>query len=141
MGDDRSAQTGECLDASAAPCADTVALDRDVLKAAGEILERHRGQIPNKVAAERIARLFRAALIPRGKPGPPLSESVAVALEMRLNGKKWQDVYPVAIPGYRTMDKYERYARTTSLRLNVKKALKRREPKMVADSASRQTAT
>jgi len=114
--------------------ATTVALDRAVSKAADEIRAAHAEELSDRVTAERAKRLFGACLIPRRKPGPELSESVSTALLMRQSGATWQDIYPKAIPGYRLMDKYEREARTANLRRNVKRALKRREPKAAGDS-------
>ena len=108
----------------------TVALDRDVLKAGAEIRAKYSKLLSERVAAERVARLFRAALIPRRQPGRRLSESVKIAVEMRLKRENWPNVYGAALPGYRTMDKYERLGCCANLRRNVSKALRRRAAKM-----------
>jgi hypothetical protein len=118
----------------------SVGLDRAVLKAGAEIRERYRDQLSDRATAERVARLFRARLIPRGKPGAGLSKSVAIALPMRQYGEQWQDIYEAALPGYRAMDKYERHLRTTNLRGNVRKALARRRAKPREDSPPVQNA-
>jgi hypothetical protein len=79
--------------------------------------------------------------MPRRQPGRRLSASVKIAVEMRLRGENWQNVYAAALPGYRAMDKYERQVLCSSLRGNVKKALKRRAAKPEENSAPVQNAT
>ena len=112
-----------------------IALDRDVLKAGAEIRAKYPALLAERVAAVRAARLFRAALIPRRKPGRRLSESVKIAVELRLKGENWPNVYGAALPGYRTMDKYERLGCCGNLRRNVNKALRRRASKSEDNSA------
>ena len=107
----------------------SVALDRDVLKAGAEIRAKYPTLLSERVIAERVARLFRAALIPRRQAGRHLSESVEIAVAMRLKGENWQNTYAAALPGFRSMDKYERLGRCASLRRNVNKALRRRAKK------------
>jgi hypothetical protein len=113
----------------------SVALDRAVLKAGSEIRAKYPEALSERASAERAARLFRAALIPRRQPGRRLSESVKIAVEMRLKGENWPNVYGAALPGYRTMDKYERLGCCTNLRRNVSKALRRRAAKSENNSA------
>lgn len=107
----------------------SVRLDRAVLKAGAEIRKKYPEPLSERTSAERAARLFRAALIPRRQPGRQLSESVKIALPMRQNGKNWQSIYAAALPGFRAMDKYERLERCANLRRNVNKALRRRVAK------------
>ena len=107
----------------------SVDLDRAVLKAGAEIREKYTEPLSERASAERAARLFRAALIPRRQPGRQLSESVKIAVEMLLNGENWQNIYAAALPGFRAMDKYERLGRCANLRRNVSKALRRRAAK------------
>jgi len=118
----------------------SVRLDRAALKAGAEIREKYREPLSVRVNAERAVRLFRAALIPRRQPGRRLSESVKIAVEMRLRGENWQNVYAEALPGYHAMDKYERQWRCSNLRRNVKKALRRRAAKAVMSLAPVQNA-
>lgn len=113
----------------------SVALDRAVLKAGAEIREKYRDPLSHRASAERAARLFRAALIPRRRPGRHLSESVKIAVEMKLKGENWQNIYAAALPGFRAMDKYERLGCCANLRRNVNKALRRRAAKSENNSA------
>ncbi len=101
-------------------------LERAALQAAVELREKFREALCDRACAERAIRFFRAGLIPRRRPGCRLSESVGIAIEMKARGENWQNVYAAAIPGYRTMDKYEREGRCRRLRRNTNKALKRR---------------
>jgi hypothetical protein len=110
-------------------------LEGDTLEAAATIRGRYREQIGDRKTAERTAKLFRAGLIQRGKPGRKLSESVAIALAMLEKGAKWREIYPAAIRGYRTMDKYERKVREDCLRGKVGKALRRRKVKPNQESS------
>ncbi len=101
-------------------------LDRTVLQLANDLRLRFSDELSDRPTAERAVRFFRAGLIPRKRPGRPLSEIVQFAINARERGDKWADVYAAVIPGFRTMDKYERAVRCTSLRQNVSKAIKRR---------------
>lgn len=118
-----------------------VALDRAVLKAGSEIREKFPEPLSERASAERAARLFRAALIPRRQPGRHLSESVKIAVDLSLKGENWQNIYAAALPGFRAMDKYERLGRCANLRRNVSKALQRRAAKTETDLAPVQSAT
>lgn len=118
----------------------SVGLDRAVLKAGAEIREKFPDPLSERASAERAARLFRAALIPRRQPGRQLSESVKIALPMRQKGENWQNIYAAALPGYRAMDKYERLGWCGNLRRNVNKALRRRAAKSENSSAPFQSA-
>ncbi len=60
-----------------------------MLKAGAEIREKYPEPLSERASAERAARLFRAALIPRRQPGRQLSESVKIAVEMWVKGEKW----------------------------------------------------
>jgi hypothetical protein len=119
----------------------SVALDRAVLKAGAEIRSKYLEPLSERAKAERAARLFRAALIPRRQPGRQLSESVKIAVEMRLKGENWQNIYAAALAGFRAMDKYERLGCCANLRRNVNKALRRRAAKTENDLAPVQSAT
>jgi hypothetical protein len=119
----------------------SVGLDRAVLKAGAEIRAKYHQLLSERTNAERAARLFRAALIPRRQPGRQLSESVKIAVDMWLKGEKWQNIYAAALPGFRAMDKYERLERCANLRRNVKKALRRRAAKTENSLAPVQSAT
>jgi len=113
----------------------SVGLDRAVLKAGAEIRTKYPEPLSERTTAERAARLFRAALIPRRQPGRQLSDSVKIAVEMLTQGENWQNIYAAALPGFRAMDKYERLGRCTNLRRNVRKALSRRAAKSENSSA------
>ncbi len=119
----------------------SVGLDSAVLKAGAEIRTRYADSLSERAHAERAARLFRAALIPRRQPGRRLSESVKIAVDMLLKGENWQNIYAAALPGFRAMDKYERLGRCADLRRNVNKALRRRAAKTENSSAPVQSAT
>jgi hypothetical protein len=119
----------------------SVALDRAVLKAGAAIRAKYRESLSERASAERAARLFRVALIPRRRPGRQLSESVKIAVDMCLKGENWQNIYAAALPRFRAMDKYERLGRCTNLRRNVKKALKRRAAKSEDSLAPAQSAS
>jgi hypothetical protein len=121
--------------------ASSVALDRAVLKAGTEIRARYLESLSERANAERAARLFRAALIPRRQPGRQLSESVKIAVDMLLKGENWRNIYAAALPRFRAMDKYERLGRCANLRRNVKKALRRRAAKTENCLAPVQSAT
>jgi hypothetical protein len=139
MGDERSKReqaAGSRIRRKASPrLISSVALDRAVLKAGAEIRAKYLEPLSERANAERAAGLFRAVLIPRQQPGRRLSESVKIAVEMRLKGENWPNIFGAALPGYRTMDKYERLGRCANLRRNVSKALKRRAAKSENSSA------
>ena len=83
------------------------------------------GTALDKEAAEKIARVFRAALVPRRKAGrKPDRETVRAAeLWVRHSKKKhllkreqrqlWQRIYREVIPGYGRLDKLTRQYRTS----------------------------
>ena len=144
MGDEpRKAQAaaGSQTRRKAPPRVSSVGLDRAVLKAGAEIREKFPEPLSERASAERAARLFRSALIPRRQPGRQLSESVKIAVDLSLKGENWQNIYAAALPGFRAMDKYERLGRCADLRRNVNKALRRRAAKTENSSAPVQSAT
>jgi hypothetical protein len=107
-------------------------------RCAARIRERC-GTTLDKEAAEKIARVFRAALVPRKKAGrKPDCETVRAAkLWVRHSKKKhllkreqrqlWQRIYREVIPGYARLDKLTRQYRTILLRRNVKAYLNRKK--------------
>ena len=76
-------------------------------------------------AADRMARCFRAMLLPRRPPGRKPSREVAVAASLRRRGVQWRAIYPKALAGYASMPFYERSYRCYNLRRAVAACLKR----------------
>jgi hypothetical protein len=111
---------------------------RMATRCAAKIRERC-GTTLDKETAEKIARVFRAALLPRKKAGrKPDRETVrAAAIWVRYATKKpllkrqqrrlWQRIYREVIPGFVQMDKLTRQYRTSLLRRNVKAYLNRKQ--------------
>ena len=106
---------------------------RMATRCAARIRERC-GATLDKETAEKIARVFRAALIPRKKAGrKPDHETVRAAeLWVRHSKKKqqrqlWQRIYRAVIPGYARLDKLTRQYRTSLLGRNVKAYLNRKK--------------
>jgi hypothetical protein len=98
-------------------------------RCAARIRERC-GATLDKEAAEKIARVFRAALVPRKKAGRKPDR--AAELWVRHSKKKqqrqlWQRIYREVIPGYARLDKLTRQYRTSLLRRNVKAYLNRKK--------------
>ena len=91
--------------------------------------------------AERIVRVFRAALRPRRQAGRKPDQTTAHAAALwiagveRCGGLKrhqrglWQRIYREVIPDYASLDKLTRQYRTQALRRNVKAYLRRKAHK------------
>jgi hypothetical protein len=118
------------------------------IRAAVQAAADHRRDYrPDRETAERMVKTYRAALIPRGKPGSKaLAETVKAAdlysagiaeaaarnqpLTFESLCKLWAGIKRQAIPGFDAMDKYQRKWRGDELRRNVKAYLKRRGVKL-----------
>jgi len=95
-------------------------------------------------ALERIVRAFRSALRTRRKPGTKPDQATVRAAHLYVRGMEawesgahkvslnryqrglWRQIQHEVLPGFPAMDKYERLARTSNLRRNVKAYLIRR---------------
>ena len=95
-----------------------------VTRFAAEFRKEH--GVQDRSAADRIARLLKASITPRRPRGRPPTPHVRQAANLRLKGVSWQAIYPIAIEGHSSMDKYERTYQTDKLRRNVKAYLRRR---------------
>jgi len=98
----------------------------------------------DRETAERMARTYRAVIIPRGTPGSRPDEETLRAAEMFKTGMEayfanpksrpmreykhslWQRIYRDVIPNYVHLDKLDRQDRTSKLRRNVTRLLCRR---------------
>jgi len=96
---------------------------RAVTRSAGGHRDKYR---PDRQTAERMAKAYRAALIPRRKPGRKPDSATETAAGMRMRGDPWCEVYSAVVPGWRRMDKHERAYDGARLRRNVKGYLRRR---------------
>ena len=81
-------------------------------------IDRHTG--------ERMARTFRATIVPRKAPGRRPSTEVITAVEMLLQNKPWPQIYPEAINGYSDMPFHLRSYRSYNLRRASAAYMKRR---------------
>jgi hypothetical protein len=105
---------------------------------------RKRFGVPDMTTEARIARVFRAALRPRGIAGRRPDDVTVRASEMWIAGMSaytgsrnrqmlrqyqralWQRIYREVLPGFAAMDKLTRQYCTSALRRNVKGYLRRR---------------
>lgn len=76
--------------------------------------------------AEQLARLLRATLIPRRKPGRKPTRRVLTAVRMRSKNIPWPRVYHAVIDGFANLLFYERIYQSRKLRRAVAAFLKRR---------------
>jgi hypothetical protein len=115
---------------------------RTVTRCAKKIRGQFSGD-PDPETAERIQRVFRAALRPRRQPGQKPNPDTVRAAQIYLDGMRlwessgrrpafrrhqrqlWQRIYREVLSGFPAMDKYERFVRTSALRRNVKAYLLR----------------
>ena len=114
---------------------------RTVTRSAALIRKRY--GVPDRATVERMARVFRAALRPRGKVGRKPDRATARAAEMWSAGMSeyaarrprpslrlyqralWQRIHREVFPDFAGMDKLTRQYRTGTLRRNVKAYLRR----------------
>jgi hypothetical protein len=98
----------------------------------------------DRETAERMARTYRAVIMPRSTPGcKPDQETLRAAKAYQTGMERyfaspdpprmreyqrtlWQAIYREVIPNYANLDKLERHYRTNKLRCNVRKWLRRR---------------
>jgi len=98
-------------------------LARSVVRFAKRLRSKH---AIDRACAERLARLFRASLVPRRKPGRKPTDRVLTALKMRGEKLPWSDVYRAVIPGYAELHPCDRIHLSRNLRRAVAAFLKRR---------------
>ncbi len=97
---------------------------RDIGKFASGFRKKH--GFMDRPTAERIARLIRISITPRSSRGRKPTQTVTTAARLLQQKVSWSQIYPVVIPDFEDMDKYERECRTGQLRRNVNRFLKRR---------------
>ena len=82
--------------------------------------------LQDRSTGDRIARLFRSGITPPSARGRKPTQTVVTAARLLQQKVPWSEIYPVAIPGYGDMPKFEREGRTGQLRRNVNRFLQRR---------------
>jgi len=104
-------------------------LSPDLVRAVTRFAKRLRASHApiDRRTAEQLARVLRAALIPRRKPGRKPSAPVLTAIRMRAEKAAWPEVYKAVIYGYADLPFYERLHQSRKLRRAVAALLKRRE--------------
>lgn len=122
--------------------------DPGLLAAIRAAAAHKRGHRPDRESAEKMARAYRAVLIPREKSGSkPQPETVQAAKLYRARiaeagagnqpvthqslCKLWEGIKREVIPGFDALDKYERKCRGDELRRNTKGVLKRQGVKLL----------
>jgi len=91
---------------------------------AASAIRRQLGEM-DRIEADRIARCFRAMLLPRKPPGRKPSSEVLIATGMRMKGEPWKEIYPHALANYARMPFYERNYRCFNLRRAAAAYMKR----------------
>lgn len=99
---------------------------RRVLEGAARAIRSDAAQPIIRPEAQRMARYFIAALVPRRRPGRKPTPEVAKAVALRLGGEPWRGVYPAVFEDYARMPSYERSWKCHRLRRAVAASLKRR---------------
>ena len=82
--------------------------------------------LQDRSTGDRIARMFRASITPPSARGRKATQTVITAARLLQQKVPWSKIYPVVIPGYGDLPKFEREGRTGQLRRNVNRFLKRR---------------
>ena len=82
--------------------------------------------LQDRSTGDRIARLFRTSITPPSARGRKPTQTVITAARLLQQKVPWSKIYPVVIPGYGDMPKFERECRTGQLRRNVNRFLQRR---------------
>ncbi len=82
--------------------------------------------LQDRSIGDRIARMFRASITPPSARGRKPTQTVITAARLLQQKVPWSEIYPVVIPGYEDMPKFEREGRTGQLRRNVNRFLQRR---------------
>ncbi len=98
-------------------------LVRAVTRFANRLRARH---AIDRRTAEQLARVLRASLIPRRKPGRKPTRSVLTAVRMRADGVGWPEIYKGLIDGFAELHPCERIHQTRKLRRATAAFLKRR---------------
>jgi len=91
-------------------------LVRLVTQVARAVRKRHPFEVADRAKAEKVARLFKAALCPRHWSGRPTTKRVAEAVALRDQGKQWPQIYPAVIADYRNLPAHERRYEAEKLR-------------------------
>lgn len=73
---------------------------------------------PNSEQAKAMARAYKAALVPRRKPGRRPNELTVRVAQQRMQGVSWCEIFEPL--GFQALDKYERTCRKDSLRRVVR---------------------
>ena len=97
---------------------------RTVTHSAANLRKRY-GPV-DRDTADRMTRIFRAAVMPRKPPGRKPSKEVLTAVDMLLQNRPWVEIYPEAIDGYSEMPFHMRNYRSYKLRRAVAAYMKRR---------------
>ena len=100
------------------------AIRSDISELASDFRKKH--GLQDRSTGDRIARMFRASITPPSARGRKATQTVITAARLLQQKVPWSKIYPVVIPDFEDMDKYERECRTGQLRRNVNRFLKRR---------------
>ena len=97
---------------------------REVTRFASDLAELH-GPF-DRPTAERIARVLRAVLVPRKRPGRKPSKEVLLATELREKGVPWPRVYPQVFKGWERWP----FAKRSYMRFNLRRAVAARRRRL-----------
>ena len=122
LGREQASVSGRKLSSSRVPLAKPI--QQYVSQLASDFRREH--GLQDRRIGDRIARLFRASITPRSSRGRKPTQTVTTAARLLQQKVPWSEIYPVVIPGYGDMPKFERECRTGQLRRNVNRFLKRR---------------
>ncbi len=122
FGGEQDSASGRKRSSSRVPLAKPI--QQHVSQLASDFRKKHGPQ--DRRTGDRIARLFRASITPPSARGRKPTQTVITAARLLQQKVPWSEIYPVAIPGYGDMPKFEREGRTGQLRRNVNRFLRRR---------------
>ena len=75
--------------------------------------------VPDKKTADRMLRIFRAALVTRRTPGRKPSKEVLAAVELKERGWSWPRIYAEVFADWQSWPFYERSYKKFNLRKAV----------------------
>jgi hypothetical protein len=101
-------------------------LQAEIAQAAERIRNSHGSEVADSRIADRAGKLFRRTINPPRPVGSQIRKTTATALQMRMQGKTWPEIYPVIWPAFPTWDKYKRQYRTHNLQRYVRRAAETR---------------
>ncbi len=106
-------------------------LSPDLVRAVTRFAKRLRARHAiDRRTAEQFARVLRATLIPRRKPGRKPTRRVLTAVRIRADGVAWPEIYKTLIDGFAALHPCDRIHQTRKLRRAVAAFLKRRSHRL-----------